>query len=194
MRSFTTHFTAQAALKQAAPYLILEIDWGGSVGTKYYSDRPCVDDTYFATQDGKRFPGDGGTSLVDAPKVLQWPQIALALKEGAVGAVEQTSVVLDDTAGALTAILNGGVYQRVIVAVWRLFDDSSTVWPNDAALIFSGSLLPFDWTIKDNQVTLNLGDAGRLLQRDISCIANSTTIPPTGVYPYEACPPESQDK
>jgi hypothetical protein len=194
MRSFTANFTAQAALKQSAPYLILEIDWGGTVGTKYYTDRPAIDDSYFITADGKRFPGDGGTSLVDAPKVLKWPQIALALKEGAVGAVEQASVTLDDTSGALTAILNGDVYQRVIVAVWRLFDDPTTVWPTDAALMFSGSLLPFDWTIKDNRVTLNLGDASRLLQRDISCIANSTTFPPRGVYPYEACPPESQDK
>jgi len=182
MRTFTAHFLAQCDLKASIPYLVLEIDWGG--GTKYYLDRPPST----LTASGTRGP------TIETPPVIEWPRIALSLKEGQVGATEQCSVTLDDTGGALSSILNSGVQQRAIVAVWRLFDDPSTVWPTDAALMFSGTLRPFDWTIKDNKVTLHLGDASRLLTRDLACTANQSTIPNSGAFPWLACPPESIDK
>ena len=184
MRNFTANFLAQCDLKGSTPYLVMEIDWGSGYGTKYYMDRPPAT----LTAAGTRGP------TIETPHVIQWPQIALSLKEGQVGAVESCSVTIDDTGHAISDILNNSVQQRSIVAIWRLFDDASTVWPTDAALMFSGTLLPFDWTIKDNKVTLNLGDASRLLQRDLSCTANQTTIPNSGAFPWLACPPESNDK
>src|SRR5204862_1058338 len=124
-------------LKSSKPYLVLEIDWPSPAGTLYYLDRPS--NSFDAS--GTRAP------TVETPKVIEWPRISLSLKEGQVGATEQCQVTLDDTGGAVTSILNGGVKQRSVVAVWRLFDDPTTVWPDDAALIFSGTLRPFDWSI-----------------------------------------------
>lgn len=179
MRTFTANFAAQAASKSAKPYQILEIDWGGTVGTKYYLDRLPTD---FSTNDGKRAPPSG----IGNSKVTAWAPVSLSLKEGQVGATDQTSVTLDDAGGELTAILNGGEMQRKLVTIWRLFDDPSTVWPTDAAQSFTGTLRPFDYSAQNNQITLNLGDLGPLLAKDVSCLAKTSI--------FSKLPPASQDK
>ena len=180
MRTFTANFKTQAARKDGAIlYSILEIDWGGTTGTKYYLDRASTD---FKTADSKRVPASGiGNSLV-----MQCPSISLSLKEDQVGAVDQCSIVLNDASGEIGAILNSGEMQRKLVTIWRLFDDASTVWPTDAAQVFTGTLRPFDYTTQDNQITLNLGDLGPLLAKDISCIADSSI--------FTQLPQSSQDK
>src|SRR5487761_327972 len=118
-RTFTANFNTMCAKKASSFYNILEIDWGGSTGVKYYLDRPSNS----FTASGARVPASG----VD-PNVLvtQWPACSLSLKEGQIGATDQTSVTLDDAAGALTAILNIEDKQRKLVTLWRLFDDPST--------------------------------------------------------------------
>ncbi|HUY89098.1 MAG TPA: hypothetical protein VMV10_10215 [Pirellulales bacterium] len=179
MRTFTAHFAAQAASKSAKPYQILEIDWGGTVGTKYYLDRLPTD---FSTNDSQRVPSTG----IGNSKVTAWAPVSLSLKEGQVGATDQTTVTLDDAGGEITTILNGGEMQRKLVTIWRLFDDPSTVWPTDAAQIFTGTLRPFDYSAQNNQITLNLGDLGPLLAKDISCLAESSI--------FSTLPPASRDK
>src|SRR5487761_1145221 len=153
-RSFTANFLAQAKSKSARPYEVLEVDWGGTTGTVFYLDRSAAS---FVNNDGHRLPASG----VDANVlVTQWPAVSLLLKEGAVGATDQTQVTLDDAAGALTAILNSQEQQRRLVRLWRMFDDPSCVWGTDNALILTGCLRPFDWTAKDNQLVLKIGDLG----------------------------------
>lgn len=170
-RSFTANFLAQAKSKSARPYEVLEVDWGGTTGTVFYLDRSAAS---FVNNDGHRLPASG----VDANVlVTQWPAVSLLLKEGAVGATDQTQVTLDDAAGALTAILNSQEQQRRLVRLWRMFDDPSCVWGTDNALILTGCLRPFDWTAKDNQLVLKIGDLGPLLAKSISCTANNTVFP-----------------
>ena len=170
-RSFTTHFLAQAKSKSARPYHVLEVDWGGATGTVYYLDRPAAS---FINNDGDRLPATGVDNNV---LVLQWPAVSLSLKEGAIGATDQTQVTLDDAQGALTAILNSQEQQRRLVRVWRMFDDPSCQWNRDAGLILAGCLRPFDWTAKDNQLVLKIGDLGPLLAKSVSCTANGTVFP-----------------
>jgi hypothetical protein len=170
-RTFTANFLTQAKSKSALPYQVLELDWGGATGTRYYLDRPT---NSFLTNDGKRVPLTGVDANV---MVLQWPSVSLALKEGAVGATEQTQVTLDDANGAITAILNSEERQRRIVRVWRMFDDPSCQWGRDNALILAGCLRPFDWTAKDNQLVLSIGDLGPLLAKSISCTATASVFP-----------------
>lgn len=171
MRTFTPNFMAQAASKSARPYLVLEVDWGGTTGTHYYLDRPAAS---FVTNDGKRVPNSG----IDAGVlVVSWPAISLSLKEGQIGAVDQTSVVLDDSAGAMTAILSTEEKQRKLVSVWRMFDDPSCTWDLDKALIFSGCLRPFDWSAEDNRIRLQLGDLGPLLAKSVAFPATSDIFP-----------------
>src|SRR3569623_3849485 len=169
MRSFTSNFTTAAASKSARPYQVLQVDWGGGIGTKYYLDRTS---NSFMVTDAYRVPA----SNLGAALVVQWPSIGISLKEEQVGATDQCSVVLDDYQGEITAILNGAEQQRVLVTVWRMCDDASVQWPTDAARMFTGILRPFDWTAKDNQLTLNLGDLGPLLAKDVSCIASASVF------------------
>ncbi|MGH8164318.1 MAG: hypothetical protein ACREP1_08305, partial [Rhodanobacteraceae bacterium] len=169
-RSFTANFLALAKSKSARPYQLLEVDWGGATGTKYYLDRPA---TSFITLDGQRLPAGVDASVL----VTQWPAVSLSLKDGAVGAADETLVTLDDAAGALTAILNSQEQQRRLVRLWRMFDDPSCQWGRDKALIFAGCLRPFDWTANDNQLTLRVGDLGPLLAKSVSCVASSTVFP-----------------
>lgn len=169
MRTFTANFLAQAKSKSARPYQVLEVDWGGAAGTAFYLDRPAGS---FVNNDGRRAPA------VDANvMVLEWPAVSLALKEGAIGATEQTQVTLDDANGALTAILNTQEQQRRIVRVWRMFDDPSCQWGRDNGLLLAGCLRPFDWTAKDNQLVLSIGDLGPLLAKSIACTASNAIFP-----------------
>lgn len=177
-RSFTTNFKTAAASKSAKPYQVLEIDWGGVTGTKYYLDRSS--DSFTAS--GTRVPASGiGNSLV-----MQWPSVGIALNESQVGATSQTQVVLDDYSGEITAILNSTERQRKLVTLYRMFDDDSVVWGTDNALMATFSLRPFDWSSQDNQITLNLGDLGPLLGKSISFVATSDV--------FANVPQESQDK
>lgn len=178
-RNFTANWKAQAANKGASFYRVLEIDWGGTTGTVYYLDRPA--NSFAAT--GQRVPASG----VDASVlVTQWPSCALELHEGQIGFQQQTQVTLNDEAGALTAILNIEDKQRKLVTVWLLFDDPSTVWPTDAAQVFTGVLRPFDWKGSSNEITLNLGDLGPLLAKSISIPASKSI--------FANVPTEHQDK
>ncbi|HET6882173.1 MAG TPA: hypothetical protein VFI31_18560, partial [Pirellulales bacterium] len=170
-RTFTANFLTQAKSKSARPYQVLEVDWGGAAGTRFYLDRPA---TSFLTSDGHRVPTIGVDPNV---MVLEWPAVSLALKQGAVGATDQTQVTLDDAGGSLTAILNSQEQQRRIVRVWRMFDDPSCQWGRDNGLILAGCLRPFDWTAKDNQLVLAIGDLGPLLAKSISCTATASIFP-----------------
>ncbi|HEX5443352.1 MAG TPA: hypothetical protein VFW87_05975 [Pirellulales bacterium] len=170
-RTLTANFRNLAASKSAAPYQVLEVDWGAPTGVQYYLDRPA---SSFITPDNFRIPAAGVDANVN---VLQWPACSLSMKEGQIGATEQTQVVLDDAAGAITAILNTADQQRKLVTVWRMFDDPTCVWGTDNAEILTGVLRPFDWTASNNQITLNLGDLGPLLAKSISCPATAAVFP-----------------
>lgn len=169
-RTLTASFMNLAAGKSAKPYQVLEVDWGGTTGTRYYLDRPA---NSFLTQDNYRLPTSG---VDDTVRVLQWPACSLSMKEGQIGATDQAQVVLDDAAGAITAILNTIDQQRKLVTVWRMFDDPFCFWGNDNAEILTGVLRPFDWTAQNNQITLNIGDLGPLLAKSISCPATAAVF------------------
>jgi hypothetical protein len=175
MRAFTNNFLAQASNHSALPYLVLEIDWGGPTGVQYYLDRSP---TSFVNNDGHRFPAGGVSSVL----VLDWGHIGVSLKEGQIGVTDQTTVTLDDTAGAITDVLNSVDQQRRQFTIWRMFDDPSVAWNTDKGRVFTGILRPFSWTASDNRIILNLGDVGPLLAKDVSLVATDAVfdkLPPS---------------
>src|SRR5258708_32359004 len=118
MRTFTANFLAQCDLKASTPYVVLEIDFGGATGTKYYMDRP----TSTLTAAGTRAP-----ATVEAPRVVEWPRIELSLKEGQVGATEQCAVTLDDTGGGVPTIIKRGRHPTAGRAVRRRLTSCASV-------------------------------------------------------------------
>jgi hypothetical protein len=190
-RNLTAAFQAIAASKGCAPYQVLEVDWliNGVVTPTYYLDRPA---TAFNNNDGKRAPTSGVDGNV---LVMSWPSISLSLKEGQVGATDQTQIVLNDQNGILTSQLSSTEQQRQIIKIWRMFDDSTVQWGRDNALMLSGIIRPFSWTGQDNQITLSIGDLGPLLAKSISFPASASIFKGSGsgatLTPF---PPASTDK
>lgn len=177
-RNLTASFIAQSKRRDGPrPFSVLEVDWliSGTVTPKFYADRPLSGFSHAAS----------APAAIEASLVLQWPSVSLSLAEGAIGYQNQCSVTLDDTSGALTALLSGSDQQRQLVKIWRMFDDSTCTWGTDNGLILTGVIRPFSWTGKDNQITLNIGDVGPLLAKSMSFPASanifSTAHNPGGV-------------
>jgi hypothetical protein len=170
-RTFTNNFIAQCVARTSKPYLVLEIDYGGTIGTKYYLDRSPAS---FDTSDGHRVPASG---VDTAALVLQWPSASLTLGEDKIGYEEQTTVTLNDANGEMTSLMSQGEQQRKLVTVWRMFDDPSCVWGTDNAAILTGCLRPFDWSGQDNTIKLGIGDLSKFLTKSISTIASKAIFP-----------------
>lgn len=178
MRTFTSNFLAQAALPSNAPYLVLEIQWGGAVGTKYYLDR--LPDQFEAS-------GDRCPMVIDSPLVVSWGEIGLTLKEMEIGTVDALTLRIADDAGKVTRDLTGETpQQRKLVKIYRMFDHSSVEWGTDEGCVFVGTTKPFGWTESDNVVTIEVEDASRLLTRSLDC--------PASVAVFENVTPEYQDR
>lgn len=181
MRSLTANFIAASKKTSALPYQVLEVDWidgNGNAAPTYYLDRKADS---FTNNDGKRVPTCDPNVLV-----MTWPSISISLKEGQVGATDQTSLTLNDQNGIITGLLTGVEQQWQLVKVWRMFDDPTVQWGRDNALMLAGCLRPFSWTAKDNIITLNIGDLGPLLAKSVSCPATTSIFTKT--------PPSYQDK
>ncbi len=174
-RSFTSAFTTRMLEAHQRPYLILEIQWGGETGTKYYIDRPSG--TFEAT--GTRIP------TVEAAYVVDWGTLGQSLKEMQVGAVDTITLKLEDRAGIISAILSGDTpQQRKTVKIYRLFDEDDTVWPTDAAMIFVGITKPFSYSETDNVISFSVEDPARQLIGTSECLAREaifTDIPQESV-------------
>jgi hypothetical protein len=174
-RSFTSAFTTRMLEAHQRPYLVLEIQWGGDTGTKYYIDRPAG--TFEAT--GTRIP------TVEAAYVVDWGTLGQSLKEMQVGAVDTITLKLEDRAGIISAILSGTTpQQRKTVKIYRLFDENDTVWPTDAALVFIGITKPFSYSETDNVISFSVEDPARQLIGTTECLAREaifTDIPQDSV-------------
>lgn len=168
-RTFPADFQAQTAQASSRPYLVLQIDWHGEPGTKYYLDRPA---TSFSSA-GQRVPDSG----LSGAMVVEWGQIALTLREMQVGSVDELTIKLHDGGGELTADLEAVLQQRAEVTIWRMFDHPDVTWPADAAKIFVGSLKPFAWTESERVVSLPLEDISRRLFRTVEFPARKRVFP-----------------
>ena len=51
------------------------------------------------------------------------------------------------------------------------------VGPRQRSAIFTGCLRPFDWTAKDNQSALAVGDLGPLLAKSVLCNCKNIVFP-----------------
>lgn len=103
----------------AVPLLVLEIQYGGLVGTKYYTD-----------QDGAVFP------VLVQSRVLEWGSIQSAAEPGRVGGYGSVTVKLADPDFALKSLFDAkaGIQNRLVfIHLWF----AGTSW-SDRVTIFGG--------------------------------------------------------
>lgn len=166
------------------PYLVLEIEWGGGVGTYYYLDRP---QNSFAAS-GQRLPTD---FPISSCLVLDWGAITLETKEYAVAAVDSLTVKLQDAAGEISNILTNSIDRTVgsptngkpveqqykTVKIWRMFDDPTVVWGTDNALVFEGITKPHQYQESDNSISIQVDDPTRSFIPALQCQATQAIFP-----------------
>lgn len=175
-RTFPAYFLDQALAQHNMPYMVLEVQWGGAIGTKYYIDRE--QGTFEAV--GLRHP------TVENCLVVDWGVPGQSLREMQVGSVDTITVKIEDRGGALQTIFNDAPQQHRTVKVWRMFDNDFVVWPDSAGLIFVGVTKPFSYTETDNVVSFEVEDPARQLVGTVECRATRAL--------FSSVAPDHEDK
>ena len=119
--------TAKNTTNGAFPIYVLEIQWGGGTGTKYYA-------------------GEVLTSPVTAEgRVIDWGSIQIGAEPGRAGGHGQVQITLADPDLALKPLLEtspGPINKKAFI---HLFFSGGT-WPTDRVTIFGGVLdSPCEW-------------------------------------------------
>jgi len=150
VREFTADYLARASAKSSRPYMILEVNWGtaSSPALKYYSDRTAAD--FEAT--GVRSP------TLESALVLEWGETAMELTDNQSLSYGTRTIALEDTQGDIRWMLDASIKQLKYTRIYRLFDHESTVWPDDAAIVFSGSIEPHTFTEDGCKVSFAMKD------------------------------------
>ena len=129
-RSLTTAAATEASKNTGAfPRRVLEVQYGGSTGTKYYSS-----DTFTPTSSG--FTTD--------PRVKSWGTITTAADPNKMGGNSQLTIELADTDHVLKGLFDTSPgIQTVQCKLWLWF--SGTAW-SDAVCLFVGTISnPVTW-------------------------------------------------
>lgn len=164
-RSYTSQFEGRMLEAHQRPYFILEVAFDGS--TKYFIDR----ETGTFESSGTRHP-----SVEDA-LVVDWGSISTALREDRAGGVDQFTIKIEDRDGDLSTIFGASHQQRKAVKVYRLFDETDTVWPTHAAVVFQGSTRPHSYSETDNVISVEVEDDARRLLKKIELRATPDIFP-----------------
>ncbi len=178
-RSLGSEFLAQCNAASSRPYLVLQIDWSITADidvTRYYLDRDAND---FATGDGDRV----GVGAIN--RVLDWGELRIELNEGGIGGADEVQVVLSDEDKIIKKLLELQPQQRRSAFLWRMFDDATVTWSNHKELIFSGALMPYQWTEGDQTVTLTLANMAKRVTKSVGKVADRAV--------FARVPPEYED-
>lgn len=159
-RTLTSPATTEAAKTSGAfPRHILEVQWGGATGTKYYS--------------GEDLTLAGPTTV--SGRVLEWGQIQQSGEPQKVGGHGQVTLrIADPDLSLKTLIETKPGPQNKYVYIHLFFE--GTTWPTDRVTIFGGVIeapLSWDdktgtwtWTLKGVEVFYNRL-LGRFIDRDL---------------------------
>ena len=123
-RSLTTNASTEKNANSARPVNVVEIVFGGSIGTKYYSDRSIT------------------TPIVAESRVTEWGELDFSVIEEK-GEISDYSFSLDDSDLVLLGYTRSQDLQKIEVKVWQWWTNL-TSW-SDAVLLFRGNLRSYTW-------------------------------------------------
>ena len=122
MRTLTANATTQKNSTSATPIVLVRIDWGGSLGTKWYGDR--------------NFGSGNGSSWDNAEgRVLSFGRYSASLNEQQMNAADDLRLTLRDEDKTVWTQWATTVAQACRVRLYHTF--GGLVWA-DAVLVFDG--------------------------------------------------------
>lgn len=140
MARILTSSTANAAetKRGSAPRIILRIDWGGAVGTKYYSDHDLT------------------TPITAEGRIVNAAEIGLALSEQGVHSVSDVSITLADHDGVLAGYCEDIPLELKSATVYQHFIGNSA---NDLVPLLVGHIDdPVVWKESDATLSFDITD------------------------------------
>lgn len=129
------------------PINILKIEYGGAIGTKYYSDRTLA------------------APVVAEGRVLSWGSLSLDSFEDR-GQINNLSIALEDADGTLLGYLRSQEIQGVDVSLYQWFD--GLTWSVDEILLLKGVLKAPKYIENPPQLQINIEDfVGRYFNKKL---------------------------
>jgi len=162
MRTLTANTTAQKNAASTEPVNILKLEFGGAVGTKYYSDRPL---------------GAGDASSWDnaEARVVSWGRIAALIQETKFSPIGDLSIVLQDGDKTLKGYLDTVEFQHKQATLYQWF---SGLAEGDLLPIAVGMITaPLRWSETAATITLDITDISTLKRVTIGKLADRDTFP-----------------
>ena len=160
-RPLTANAAAHAAAPQAEPINILRIDFGGAVGTRYFSDRALG-------------AGDGSSPLDAEARVASWGAIPrLHVERGHRPVV--SGVVLYDADRTLKGWLDEVEFQRKPATIYQYFGGLAE---NDLQPILVGVVAaPVRWSERDATCALDLADVSARYRKTLGTVITREDFP-----------------
>jgi hypothetical protein len=168
-RLLTADAQTESARQDGAELVrVLEIQWGGSIGTRYYSDIPLYGDLVD--------PLNPDPVLAE-PRVLDWGTIDLQAEPGTVGGHGAVTLSLADPDHVFDSLFKTkpGI-QNKLVYIHLYY--RGTVWPDDRVTLFGGIVgSPSKWDEKRAAWSLSLKGAETFFDRTIGQLLTRQAFP-----------------
>ncbi len=165
-RNLGAAFLNQCNAPQSRPYLVIHfafsVGGGQIIIDRYYIDRDSND---FVIDDGDRVPAGSKN------RVLEWGELRLELNEGGIGGADEVQITLSDDDKAFKAIVEVDTQQRISVNIYRMFDHPSVTWGAGKELIFSGAVMPYQWSEGDQTITFTLANMAKRVTKSVGKVA-----------------------
>ena len=138
MRTLTSNASTQADLAMGAePVAVIKVEWGGSVGTRYYAGAQKTVGT-----------------IVTRPQLLDVSGLSWQMKQFQSGSVSSFTVRLDDSEGDIKEILSSMVVENRAASILLHFEGNDEA---DLVTMVKGKLVsPIEWGEGDRIMTFTV--------------------------------------
>jgi len=161
-RQLTAAAQTQSQSGSTTPINIVKIEFGGSVGTKFYSDRPLGD-------------ADASSALDADARVVRWGRISSVLAEQTASAVGDCTLELSDPDGTLKGYFDAVEFQRKRVTVYQYFGELDE---SDLAPLLVGMIdAPIRWIRSEALLRFDVTDISSFHRITVGHVATRDILP-----------------
>jgi len=151
--------TEGAKVTGAFPRLILQVNWTGTTGTKFYAEEALT------------------SPVIAEGRILKFGQSSLEMRGGRIDQQASMPIKISDVDGVIRGLMNTSPGVQSKNAFVYLFYEGTT-WPDDAVTIFGGVLTtPMSWRENDPAWDLVIRGFEQHFNRDLGFVMNRIDFP-----------------